>query len=68
MSFLKYFYKVLLSQEGDNEYSSNHSLAPFLDLLIANSTIDAKVDQPTSYSYLLRMFGRTKAGLHLIEV
>ena len=44
-------------------YSSNHSLAPFLDLLTEDSTIDAKVDQSTSYSHLLRMFGRTKADL-----
>ena len=44
-------------------YLSNHCLAPFLDLLTADCTIDAKVDQPTSYSHLLRMFGRTKADL-----
>ena len=46
-------------------YSSNNSLAPFFHLLTADCTRDAKVDQPTSYSHLLRMFGKTKAGLQL---
>ena len=44
-------------------YSSIHSLSQFLDLLTAECTIDAKVDQPAGYSHLLRMFGRTKADL-----
>ena len=48
-------------------YSSNNSLAPFFHLLTADCTRDAKVDQPTSYSHLLRMFGRTKATSNLIE-
>ena len=47
-------------------YSSNHSLTSFLDLLSAECIIDAKVDQPASYSHLLRMFGRTKADLQPI--
>ena len=49
-------------------YLSNHSLAPFLDLLTADCTIDAKVDHPASYSHLLRMFERTKLTSNQIEL
>ena len=49
-------------------YLSNHSLAPFLDLLTAKYTINAKVDHPTNNSYLLRMFERTKLTSNLIEL
>ncbi|KAF3502757.1 hypothetical protein F2Q69_00042666 [Brassica cretica] len=34
-----------------------------LDLLIADSTKDTKVDQPVNYSHLLRLFEGTKADL-----
>ena len=34
-----------------------------LDLLIANSTKDTKVDQHVNYSHLLRLFEGTKADL-----
>ena len=72
MSFIKDFKKFLLSQEGMNFYNfpylSNHSLALFLDLLTAVYTIDAKVDHPSNYSYLLRMFKRTKLTSNLIEL
>ena len=49
-------------------YLSNHSLAPFLDLLTTDCTIDAKVDHPASYSHLLIMFERTKLTSNLIEL
>ena len=49
-------------------YLSNHSLAPFLDLLTAKYTIDAKVDYRAKYSHLLRMFERTKLTSNLIEL
>ena len=49
-------------------YFSNHSLASFLDLLTADCTIDAKMDHPSSYSHLLRMFERTKLTSDLIEL
>ena len=41
----------------------NHSLPPFLDLLTAECTIDAKVDHPTNYSHLLRLSEGTKVDL-----
>ena len=49
-------------------YSSNHSLVPFLDLLTADCTIDAKVEHPANCSHLLRMFERTKLTSNLIEL
>ena len=73
MSFINVFKKFLLSQKGTMDfysfpYLSNHSLAPFLDLLTAECTIDAKVDHPANYSHLLRMFERTKLTSNLIEL
>ena len=49
-------------------YLSNYSLAPFLDLLTAVCTIDAKVDHPAIYSHLLTMFERIKLTSNLIEL
>ena len=51
------FYWALLSQEGDDKLFqfyllSNHSLAPFLDLLTTEYTKDTKVDHvPVIHTY-----------------
>ena len=57
-----------MSQEGDNELIIFLLLiqplfSTILDLRIADSTKDTKVDQPVNYSHLLRLFEGTQADL-----